>query len=227
MSGRSGTPSAARSRLAPVVALAGLVTTLVLALSTGGALAGFTAGITGGVNGVAAGVLLMTESRGLTTCVSSTGTIGEANAGTCSAIDSFGAASAAAPGTPHVSTISISNTGTIPASSLSLTAGDCTARVAAPLAGSGTASFCGKVVLAIDDATSGRCVFPASATPCPAPSAAQSLTALADRGPITLATPIAVGQTVTFSFTVMIDGSATNEHQGLAASQTLNWSFAS
>lgn len=223
----TATPIRRSNRFAPLVALAGLLTTLALALSTSGALAGFTAGITSGANSIAAGVLLMTESQGLTTCVSSTGSIGEANAGSCSSIDSFGGHGGVAPGVPFTSAISITNDGTIPASSLSLTAGDCTAHAAAPIAGAGTSSFCSKVVLAIDDATAGHCVFPALAGPCPSPTTEQSLSALSSRGAITLATPIAVGATVTLSFTVMIDSSVTNDHQGLSASQALQWAFAS
>jgi hypothetical protein len=208
----------------------GLAAAAVAAFAITPAFSGFTASINNTNNTVGTGTLLMSETQGATTCLSSAaGTVTVANAGTCANINKFGGTTTAVPGTVYQSTVSIKNTGTIPASTFNLTPGDCVTAANGAINGTDAAGFCGKVDVTIADITTAgtpNCVLPAAAGACATPSATTTLASMGTT-PIALATPVAPGATRTYQFSVMVDNSATNAHQGLAANKPLTWAFAS
>lgn len=217
-----------RRRLAPLAVGLGIIATLAMAFSMTPAFSGFTASINNTQNTVGAGTLLMSETQGGVTCLSSaTGTVTLANAGTCSTINKFSGTTTATPGTPYTSTVTIKNNGTVAANAFTLTPAGCTTSANGTVNGTDSAGFCGKVNVTIADVTgTATCVLPASATACATPSSTTTLASIGTT-PITLATPVAPGASKTYTFTVMIDNSATNAHQGLQANEPLLWSFAS
>jgi hypothetical protein len=215
-----------RRRLAPLVIVTGVAATLLLAFATTGALSGFTATINNSVNTTASGTLLMTETQGATTCLSSAaGTVSTSNAGTCATINKFGGSTAILPGTPVTSTVTIKNNGTVPANTFTLTPGGCTQSNNGAINGTDL-TFCGKIDITIADTTSGTCIFPVSASPCGAPTSANTLTTLGTTA-LSLTTPLAAAATRSYTFTVQLDATSTNADQGLQANEALLWSFAS
>lgn len=217
-----------RRRLAPMVVALGALAALVGALSWSGANAAFTASINNSTNTIGSGTLLLSETQGATTCLSSAaGTVTVANAGTCATINKLGGSVIAKPGETFTSTVTITNSGTTSASTFTLTPAGCTTTANGAVNGTDQAGFCGKVNLTINDDTNTRCVFPASTTAaCAAPSSTNTLASLGTTA-ITLNAPLAAGASRSFTFTVQLDGSATNAHQGLRASDALLWSIAS
>ena len=92
--------------------------------------------------------------------------------------------------------------------------------------GSDTA-FCSKIDITIADTTgTAFCVLPSSASACATPSSTTTLTSQGTTA-VSLGTPLAAGASRTYTFTLMLDNSATNADQGLVANETLTWAFAS
>lgn len=215
-----------RRRFTPFIAVAGLVSAAVLATATTGVLSGFTASITNSNNTVATGTLLMSETSGANTCLSTTsGQIGS-NAGTCSTINKFGGATLSTPGATASTTVVIKNVGTVTANTFTLTPSGCTQTTPAAGTGSDTA-FCSKVLVSIEDDTvpaSPSCILGGTAgSACPATPTA-NLTSWATA--LSLG-PVASNATKTYKFTVMISAAADNTDQGLGASEPLVWAFGS
>jgi hypothetical protein len=217
-----------RRRFAPLVIVTGVAATLLLAFATTGALSGFTASINNSANSAASGTLLMTETQGGTTCLSTTGATISSNAGTCSTINKFGGSTTMVPGTTSTSSVTILNNGTVPANTFTLTPGGCNVVANGAVNGTDTAGFCGKMDITIGDTTTGKCIFPASTSPCVAPTSTNTLATLGTTA-INLTAPLAAGASRSYTFTLMLDSGAatTNADQGLAANETLLWSFAS
>jgi hypothetical protein len=205
----------------------GLLASSLPLLASSGALSGFTASINNTVNNVGSGTLLMTETQGATTCLSSAaGTVTVANAGTCATINKFGGSTTLVPGVPVTSTVTILNNGTVAANSFTLTPAACVTTNNGAINGTDAAGFCGKVDITIADTTSGTCVAPALASACPALASTTTLASLGTTV-INLAVPLAPGASRVYTFNLQLDNSATNAHQGLLASKALLWSFAS
>ncbi|MHB8244738.1 MAG: hypothetical protein ACYDGN_05165 [Acidimicrobiales bacterium] len=213
------------------VGLAALGVTALLATSLTAALGGFTATVVNpNTNGVATGTLMLSEGNGVTTCLS-TGTTISTNSSTCTTIDNFGSLTNAKVGDTSSVTLTMENSGSIAASSLTLTPGACTAvgnLLTAPYAGTDTAGFCGVVDVTIQQVgATTACVYPASTSaPCPStPTSAGTLAGLGGTSPFTLP-GLAAGATVQYTVTVLIDSAATNADQGLAATVPLTWELA-
>jgi hypothetical protein len=221
-------PPQKRKRGAIFAVILGIVSTFIAALAFTPAFSGFTASINNTNNSVASGTLLMSETQGATTCLSSAaGTVTVANAGTCATINKLSGQTAAVPGTVYTSTVTIKNTGTIPANTFTLTPGGCATTANGAVNGTDNAGFCGKVNVTIADTTgAAKCVLPAGTAACAAPSSTTTLASIGTT-PIALATPVAPNETRTYTFSVQVDNSATNAHQGLTANDTLTWAFAS
>ncbi len=216
-----------RRRFTPFIAVAGLVSAAALATATTGVLSGFTASITNSANTVATGTLLMSETNGATTCLSTAGTaqIGS-NAGTCASINKFGGSTLAVPGQSASTSVTIKNIGTVTANTFSLTPSGCTQTT--PAAGTGSdVAFCSKVLVSIEDDTvpaSPSCILGGTAgSACPATPTA-NLTSWASA--LALG-PVNASASKTYKFTVMIAAAADNTDQGLAASEPLGWAFGS
>lgn len=207
----------ARPRFAPAAVLAGAVGSIALAASMTGTLSAFTASINNTVNTTAAGTLSMQEQNGAgtVTCNSTdAGTI-STNAATCSTINKYGGGTTMVPGTPISTTISIKNTGTVAASTFTLSPTACTQTTNGTVNGSAT-DFCTQLSVVIKSGATA--VFSGTAT------------GLATGGVITLpagVAPVAAGATVPFTFTTTLASTAGNTYQGLGASQGLTWTFTS
>ncbi len=217
--------------------IAGLVAVAVLGLT-----AAVTLGVTtfsaqvGGTGSFQTGTLLLSKTNASGTCLSSSNAAGSITTNINSACpgSDLGAGTTNVPQVNQTSTVTLTNQGSInSASGLTLTAGACSA-VAAPYgasvlnplsSGSDTAGFCGKVDITIYNTTAGKCLYPASAGACPAPSSANTLVTLASASPFTLATSLASGANIGLTITTMLDGSATNADQGLAANTTLTYTL--
>ena len=59
------------------------------------------------------------------------------------------------------------------------------------------------------------------------PCSSSTLTSIGSGGALTLAAPVAAGQTITYSFAVTLLSTVANTYQGLTASQPLVWTFTS
>jgi hypothetical protein len=218
---------------------AGLVAALaaVLALTSTASVsfAGFSAQIVNSNNTFSAGTMQLQETSGAINCYStgsgSGGTVGT-NSATCATINKLvGTLDQVPAGSPLTTTITMKNNGTIAATLESLGFGSCTAAAASDAnlyVGSDTSGFCGKVDFSVG--ISGKCLYPANAAAsCPAtPTSSGTLSGAATLGSITQAstpgmTVLAAGATQAYTFTVMLDSSATNADQGLAASMQMTW----
>jgi len=215
---------------------AGLVAALAAVLATASvSFAGFSAQIVNSNNTFSAGTMQLQETSGAINCYStgsgSGGTVGT-NSATCATINKLvGTLDQVPAGSPLTTTITMKNNGTIAATLESLGFGSCTAAAASDAnayVGSDTAGFCGKVDFSVG--ISGKCLYPANAAAsCPAtPTSSGTLSGAATLGSITQAstpgmTVLAAGATQAYTFTVMLDSSATNADQGLAASMQMTW----
>jgi hypothetical protein len=209
------------------VLIAAAAGTALVAGSSVAVISGFTASITNSVDTLGSGALIMTESSGGNTCVSS-GSVVTSNTATCSTINKYGASTTAVPGSAYSTPVTITNTGTAPANAFTLTAGSCTQSSNGSFNGTDSA-FCGKVDVTIQESGKTACVYPASTTAaCPAtPTSAGTLAALGGSSPTLNPLSVAAGASRTFVISVMLDSTATNADQGLLASQPLTWSFSS
>ena len=210
-------PSPRPRRFTPAAVLAGAVGSIALAASMTGTLSAFTASINNTVNTTAAGTLSMQEQNGAgtTTCNSTdAGTI-STNAATCATINKYGGSTTMVPGTPTTTNITIKNTGTIAASTFTLTPAACTQFTNGTPNGTAT-DFCAQLTV----------VIKSGATTIYSGTAA----ALGTGGVLTLpagVAPVAPGATVPFTFTTTLAAGAGNTYQGLGASQGLTWTFTS
>jgi hypothetical protein len=197
--------------------------------------AGFSAQIVNSNNTFSAGTMQLQETSGAINCYSTGsgggGTVGT-NSATCATINKLvGTLDQVPAGSPLTTTITMKNNGTIAATLESLGFGSCTAAAASDAnsyVGSDTSGFCGKVDFSVG--ISGKCLYPANAAAsCPAtPTSSGTLSGAATLGSITQAstpgmTVLAAGATQAYTFTVMLDSSATNADQGLAASMQMTW----
>jgi hypothetical protein len=235
--GRANRPfrrSRLRRRLLAVGLPAGFAVgcSCLLAFGVTGSLQGFSASITNSAGSYAAGTLLLSETQGANTCIS-TGTnttssnsvsAADANA-TCTSINLLGTQTAADPGiSASTGTVTVKNIGTIAASSLTLTPGGCTAAAnsaTSPYSGTDTSGYCGKVDVTIFNGT--NCVYPAQSGACPTPSSTYTLSTLGTTARSLGA--LASAASTTYTFTLALDSSATNADQGLAASESFAWNL--
>jgi hypothetical protein len=218
--------------------LAGLATAVVavLALATTASvtLAGFSATIVNNANTFSSGTMQLEEYLGATTCYStgtgSGGTV-STNSANCAINKLIGTLDQVPAGTPLTTTITMKNVGNTNATLESLVFGTCTAAAASDASGyvgGDTSGFCGKVDFSVGYGT--KCIYPANASSaCPAtPTSSGTLSGAATAGTFNQAStpPVVVltaGTSQTYTFTVMLDSSATNADQGLTASQTMTW----
>lgn len=170
-----------------------------------GTLGAYTASITNDGNQAGAGSLVMQETGPgadgqEVTCTS---TDGEGNAASCTSINKYGGDMAMVPGGEKTTTVTISNTGTVPAKSFTLAAGACSA------AGN-TADACGVMTVKIADG--GSEIYSGTA----ADLATQSFN---------LTAPVDPGAERPFTVTVGLPESVGNDLQGGTILQPLTWTF--
>ncbi|MGH9048001.1 MAG: hypothetical protein ACRDVW_11925 [Acidimicrobiales bacterium] len=208
----------------------------VVALGTTAAIsvAGFSAQIVNNANTFSAGTMQLKEGNGSVTCYStgsgSGGTVSAANSANCSINKLVGTLDQLPAGTPLTTTITMTNVGSSNASLESLVMGTCSAAAASDAngyVGSDTSGFCGKVDFSVG--ITGKCIYPANASSaCPAtPTNSGNLGSVAGTTFNSSSAPPLVllnaGASQAYTFTVMLDSTATNADQGLAASMTMTW----
>jgi len=208
----------------------------VIALGTTAAfsVAGFSAQIVNNANSFSSGTMQLKESNGAINCYSTGsgagGSVGAANSANCAINKLVGTLDQVPGGTPLSTNVTMTNVGGAGASLESLVMGACSAAAASDAngyVGSDTAGFCGKVDFSIGTAT--KCIYPANAAAaCPAtPTNSGTLGAVAGTTFNNSSTPplvlLTAGSSQAYTFTVVLDASATNADQGLAASMTMTW----
>ena len=223
MSENSNTPSTqkprhGRRRLAAPVLVAGVAASALLGLSFTPTFSAFVASIQNSVNTAGTGYLTMQESSGSTVCNSTDGGSVSTNSATCSTINKYGGNLTMVPGQSTTTAITVTNTGTVDASSFTLTPGACTQSTNGSLNGSAT-DLCSKLDVVITAGSEGgTTIFRGTAAE------------LASGGAVNVPAPLApvkAGVSVPISISVTIDSSAGSSYQGLAASQPLTWTFTS
>ena len=201
-----------KRRISLPLILAGGVSSLVLALGMSPTFSAFTASIQSGANLASAGTLTMEETSGSVTCRSIDGANGlSGNSATCATINKYGGTGALLTpgGAANVTTVTIANTGTVAATSFSLTPGACAQSALGTPVGNAT-DLCTKLHVKITTGTT--TVYEGSASALTTPVAL---------------TPLANGASASYTFAVSLDSSADNTYQGLQASQPLTWTFQS
>ena len=205
-----------------------------LAVTAAISVAGFSAQVVNNANTFSSGTMQLKESNGSISCYStgsgSGGTVGAANSANCAINKLVGSLDQVPSGTPLSATVTLTNVGSINSSLESLVMGTCSAVAASDdngYVGSDTSGFCGKIDFTIG--ITGKCIYPANATAaCPAtPTNAGTLGAVAGTTFTNTSTPpltlLTAGTSQAYTFTAMLDPSATNADQGLAASMTMTW----
>jgi len=216
-----------------------------LAALVGVALLGLTAATTLGATSFTAqvagtgsfqsGTLLLSKTNGSGNCLSSSNSAGSITTNinaACPGSD-LNSSTTNVIGTTVTSNLTLTNQGSVAsAGGLALTTGACTA-VAAPYgasalnplsSGSDTSGFCGNVYVTIFNSTTGKCLVPAGAGACPAPSSSNTLSTLAS-GTTTLASTLAAGGSVALTISTQLGTGATNADQGLVASLPMTYTL--
>jgi hypothetical protein len=207
---------AKRLRFAPLAIATGVLGAVLLSVSMSGTLSGFVASITNSTNTAATGALVMQETNaGATvTCTSTDGGTASTNAATCSTINKFGGSTTMIPGQTVTTPISIKNTGSVAASTFTLTPGTaCTQSNSGSVNGSAI-DLCAKMTVVVTNTTSSTTVY------------SGTLAGLATGGAVSLPAA-AAGSSTGFTFAVTLPATAGNTYQGLAASLPLTWTFSS
>lgn len=228
-----------------IVGLLGVGVAASAALAATGftALGGFSATVENNSGAAGSGTLLLSEGSSGVTCIStgsgttSSTSITSNDNPTCP-INLFSDTNLEPLGSPNgatqSATVTLTNPGSLPGSTLSLTPGSCTVSNntspggnANTYFGTDTSGFCGLLDITIEnDTTSGSpaCVFPAGSGACPTPTSAHTLASLTSfTGLPGLA---ANGGTATYKVTIGLDSAATNADQGLLATVPLTWTLA-
>ncbi len=213
----TNTPEIKRRRFTRASIATGLLGAALLSVSMTGTLSGFVASITNTTNTAGSGVIAMQEtstSGTPATCSSTDGGGASANAASCTTINKFGGNLAMVPGQTSTTSITIKNTGTVAASSFTLTPGaNCVQSKNGTVNGSAT-DLCAKLNVVI---TSGTAVVFSGTAASLAGATASSFT---------MPAAPAAGASVPFTFAVTLASNAGNGYQGLAASLPLTWTFA-
>jgi len=208
-------PRRAKRSLALPVIVAGGVSSLLLAFSLTPTFSALTAAITNNTNTAGTGTLIMqeTNSDGSILCNSTDGGSVSTNTATCATINKYGGSMSMVPGGNVTTTVVIKNTGTVAASSFSLTPGTCTQANNGTSNGSAN-DLCSKYTITIKSGS--NTVYQGTAA---AFSGAQDVFQK-----LSIST-LAAGGSLTFTIDAKLDGAVGNTYQGLKISQPLTWTF--
>lgn len=197
----------------------GTLSALLIAFTFTPTFAGFAASIQNSLNTATTGTLTMKETSGSATCSSTDGAGASTNTATCSTINKYGGTSTplVAGGAPNTTTINLQNTGSVAATSFSLTPGACSQSSVpgATLAGSAN-DLCSKVKVAVKSGSS--TIYTGTAAGLQTGGAVDLLAKLGKAN-------IAANESVPITFEVSLDASAGASYQGLQVSQPLTWTF--
>ncbi len=203
-----------RRRSASVV-LAGAVASAAIAMSFTPTYSAFVASIKNSANTLGTGTLTMQETNadGSIVCNSTDGGSISTNSATCATINKYGGNMAMVPGQTVSTDIKIKNTGTVTATSFTLTPGACTQSNNGAANGTAT-NLCSKINVVIKSGST--TIYSGTAA---------ALTNVINF-PASLV-PVAPGATVPLTISTTVDSSADSTYQGLSASQPLTWTFTS
>lgn len=208
---------AKRLRFAPLAIATGVLGAVLLSVSMSGTLSGFVASITNSNDTASTGTLLMqeTNSGATVTCLSTDGGTISTNASTCSTINKYGGVTNMIPGQTVSTSITITNKGTVNASTFTLAPGVCSYANNGTLNGTAT-DICSKMTVTLtNNAAPTTNIF------------SGTLAAFKTGGTITLPA-LASNASASYTFAVTLPSTANdNAYQGLTASQPLVWSFTS
>ena len=204
-----------KRKLSLPLILAGGVSSLVLALGMSPTFSAFTASIQNTVNTAGSGALTMQESDGTFTCNSTDGGSVSTNSATCATINKYGGSMTMTANVPVVTNITVKNTGSVAATTFSLTPGACTQSTNGTANGTAV-DLCSKMNILIKSGST--TIFTGTA------ASLASAGAIDINNKLTQAS-VAASATVPFTFTVTLDTSAGNTYQGLKVSQPMTWAF--
>jgi hypothetical protein len=201
-----------------------------VALTTMTALGAFNAVITQNGTFTAASIILK-ETQGANTCYSTGGTSTPftTNSSSCTTIDVFGAPVGQEPGSGvNTQTMTFQNVGSATASSFTVAAPTCSSAGSGSYYGNDTSGFCGHIDVTIGNGAA-VCYYPAQGSACPALSSTDTLATLATATtstPITIGSGLASNASDTIVVKTQIDATnATNQDQGLQATQGFTWTL--
>jgi hypothetical protein len=207
-------PARKRRSVALPVVIAGGLSSLLLAFSLTPTFSALTAAITNTTNTAALGTLIMKETSGSSTCLSTDGGTLYTNSANCTTINKYGGTTTPlAPGGSNTTSVTITNTGTITANTFTLTPGACSQT--GTVTGSAT-DLCSKMTVVISSGSNTLYTG--------------SLDGLYSGGAIDLKAKLgtqAPNSPVSISFVVTVPSSLGNTYQGLGVSQALTWTFSS
>ncbi|WP_285503109.1 hypothetical protein [Actinokineospora sp. NBRC 105648] len=196
-------------RFAALAIVGGVVGSTLLTLSLTGTLSAFTAAITNTTDTVTTGSLVLRETDGTNTCISTSSATNSAN---CATINKY-TGTTLVPGGTATKTVTLANDGTVTPATFTLTPGTCTQ--------SGSVSG---ITPATDFCTQINLKIYAAATATGTPIYNGSLSGFTAALPLT---PLAPAATQAYTFVVSVPSSLGNTYMGLTASQPLTWTFSS
>jgi hypothetical protein len=204
-----------RGSVAIPVIVAGGISSMLLAFSMTPTFAALAATIQNSTNTAGTGTLVMEErnSAGTVTCTSTDGGSVATNSATCATINKYGGSMVMVPGSAVSTDITIKNTGSVAASSFSVTGGTCTQSANGTVNGTAT-DLCGKLNVVVKSGTT--TIYSGTAA---------GFTTTTDILNKLSTTSVAAGASIPVNISVTLDPSAGNAYQGLKASQAITWAF--
>ncbi len=200
-----------RRRSMPLLWASGALAAVVLVLGVNGTLSSWTTAIidNGTNTAKAADAVVLTETDGTNTCVS-TGNNDGTNSFSCSTINKYGGTGTPLqPGDSQSATVTMSNTGTGPGT-LTLAPGVCTKTLGS---GSATQSICDVATVTV------KCTAPSTLDTTASPVVLSSF------GNQSIGS-LAAAESTSCTFTVALPSSASPQVAGQVASQPLTWTLA-
>lgn len=193
----------------------GSIASLMVAFTLTPAFAGIVASIQNSINTARTGTLTMEEKSGQHTCNSYDGGASTTNTATCSTINKYGGGVLLPGAAPTTTSITLKNTGTIPAKTFTLNPTTCTQSTIGGSNFTGQASdLCAKVKVKMVSA--GKTLYDGTA------AGLNSQINLLEK---LSKTQINAQESVPIDISVQLDAAADTAYQSLQISQPLTWQF--
>lgn len=193
----------------------GSIASLMMAFTLTPAFAGIVASIQNSINTARTGTLTMEEKSGSSTCNSYDGGASATNTATCSTINKYGGGVLLPGAAPTTTSITLKNTGTIPAKTFTLTPTNCSQSTVGGTTFTGQANdLCVKVKVKMVSA--GKTIYDGTAAGLTSP-----IDLLQKLGK----TQITAQESVPIDISVQLDSAADTTYQSLQISQPLTWQF--
>ena len=202
-----------RNRL--IVVAAGAIASLLIGFTLTPTFAALVASIQNSTNTANTGTLTMKETSGSASCNSFDSN--STNTATCSTINKYGGVTLVPGGAAKETNLSIQNTGSMQATSFTLTPGACTQSAVGGSSFSGSATdLCDKIKVKITSGAS--IIFDGSAKAFQTGGAINVLAKLSKTG-------VNPSESIPIKVAVSLDSSAGPTYQGLQISQPMTWTF--